>query len=297
VIQAPAVPPIDYNFARSEYPSPEALQPPKRIVPPAKKEWGSPQEAQKAEPNDKAKEAGSKAASASSQSSEPSAPPPVKLSLKTGVIAEPAKKAAAPEPPKPTSVVAAPKPAAAKPGPSADAAKPTTTVAKLQTVKEIPTSAKPAPMLAPAVTSLVASPRPGQESLDPITGKQLQPVDPPKLESFPFNPIKCAECVRILGGSPVDADREFALATLSKIKDWQRFRPAYAALRRVALSEYNTKMRSSAVEMLATAVSDHELVADTLRLSAQYDSEAAIRESAVLHLERLASMPLEGFAR
>jgi hypothetical protein len=106
-----------------------------------------------------------------------------------------------------------------------------------------------------------------------------------------------ATAVQMLGASPIETDRMQALATIAKTPGWQQYRPTYLALRRVALTEYNIKMRATAVELLGQARSDHGLVADTLRLSAQYDSDAGVRAKAYATIERLAAAPPDYFAR
>jgi len=103
--------------------------------------------------------------------------------------------------------------------------------------------------------------------------------------------MKCLECLKALSGSAIEADRKAALADLAKLQAWKQMKTAYMILRRVVLTEYNTKMRSDAVALLGQAMMEHALVADTLKLSAQYDSDAAIRSMAMGQLERLAATP------
>jgi hypothetical protein len=103
--------------------------------------------------------------------------------------------------------------------------------------------------------------------------------------------MKCLECLKTLSGSPVEAERKAALEDLSKGVAWTRMKSSYMILRRIALTEYNTKMRADAVKLLGEARMEHALAADTLKLSAQYDSDQAIRTMALATLERLASLP------
>jgi hypothetical protein len=45
------------------------------------------------------------------------------------------------------------------------------------------------------------------------------------------------------------------------------------------------------VKLLGEPMMEHALAADTLKLSAQYDSDRTIRAAALAQLERLASLP------
>jgi hypothetical protein len=94
--------------------------------------------------------------------------------------------------------------------------------------------------------------------------------------------------VRILLTSNVDADRYWALESLASMRDWHRCRAAAEALRHVALNDYVTVMRLRAIEMLAALPTAQVLTADTLRLSARYDSDETIRRTAEFALARLA---------
>jgi hypothetical protein len=107
----------------------------------------------------------------------------------------------------------------------------------------------------------------------------------------------CARHVGTLINSPIESDRIQALNALSTMPNWQAYRPVYSALRQVALMEYNTKMRAQAIDMLATARSDHHLVADTLKLSALHDSNPAIRAKSTAVLHRMASAGPDSFVR
>jgi len=109
--------------------------------------------------------------------------------------------------------------------------------------------------------------------------------------------VKCVECLKTLSGSPIEADRRAALADLGKMTAWKQMKTAYMILRRVALTEYNTKMRADAVRLLGESMMEHALAADTLKLSAQYDSDRAIRTAALAQLERLASLPPDRVTR
>jgi hypothetical protein len=109
--------------------------------------------------------------------------------------------------------------------------------------------------------------------------------------------VKCVECLKTLSGSPIEADRRAALADLGKMTAWKQMKTAYMILRRVALTEYNTKMRADAVRLLGESMMEHALAADTLKLSAQYDSDRAIRTAALAQLARLASLPPDRVTR
>jgi hypothetical protein len=130
-------------------------------------------------------------------------------------------------------------------------------------------------------------------NLSALTGR---PLEAPAKET-PFNLSDCVECVRMLGASPVDSDREQALEKLKGNPGWKLYPPAYAALRRVALTEYVTDMRASAIEMLASANANHALVADTLMLSAKYDGDEGVRKAATDHLGRMARVPADRLVR
>jgi hypothetical protein len=102
---------------------------------------------------------------------------------------------------------------------------------------------------------------------------------------------KCVACLKTLSGSPIESDRKAALAEMSRNSAWTKMKSAYMILRRVALTEYNTKMRADAVKLLGEARMEHAMAADTLKLSAMYDSDASIRTAAMATLERMAAMP------
>jgi len=139
--------------------------------------------------------------------------------------------------------------------------------------------AKPDVVVQPAVMKPASAP--AQSGLLPVAG-MLPTVD---------DHMKCVECLKTLSGSPVEAERKAALEELSKGVAWTRMKSSYMILRRIALTEYNTKMRADAVKLLGEARMEHALAADTLKLSAQYDSDQAIRTMALATLERLASLP------
>lgn len=138
---------------------------------------------------------------------------------------------------------------------------------------------KPEVAVQPAVMKPASAP--AQSGLLPVAGV-LPSVD---------DHMKCLECLKTLSGSPVEAERKAALEELAKGVAWTRMKSSYMILRRIALTEYNTKMRADAVKLLGEARMEHALAADTLKLSAQYDSDQAIRTMAFATLERLASLP------
>jgi len=109
--------------------------------------------------------------------------------------------------------------------------------------------------------------------------------------------MKCLECLKVLSSSPIESDRKAALVEMANLQAWKHMKSAYMVLRRVALTEYNTKMRADAVKLFGEAMTEHALAADTLKLSAQYDSDAGIRASAFAQLEKLAAMPPDRVTR
>jgi hypothetical protein len=279
-------PPIDYNFAGSELPRIPML---KRSAPPAAK-MPQPAVASKASVNQV-----SSAETSASTSPAKSAglvgagelPPPPPLTLTKPLLqatplfgAATATKAVAPleskaPPPLPAGL------AKSAPEPPKPALDPT---ASMKTVEKLPE---------PVSIGKVTPPRRKGSNLSATTGRPLEA----QVKETPFNLDDCVECVRMLGASPVDSDREKALEKLKANAGWKLYPPAYVALRRVALTEYVTDMRASAIEMLASANAHHALVADTLMLSAKYDGDEDVRKSATEHLGRLARVPADRLVR
>jgi hypothetical protein len=155
--------------------------------------------------------------------------------------------------------------------------------------------------MAPALKTEPSMPKPmmvGRAVATPATAPQWMPITPvaavlPSADDH----VKCVECLKILSGSPIESDRKAALAEMAKLHAWKQMKSSYMILRRVALTEYNTKMRADAVKLFGEAMTEHALAADTLKLSAQYDSDPAIRSIAMAQLERLAATPPDRLMR
>lgn len=96
----------------------------------------------------------------------------------------------------------------------------------------------------------------------------------------PFNNAVADECCRILLAGKIEVDREKALATLAAMDSWERHPLSANALIRVALTDYNTQMRRTAVEMLSSMNTVRGSVVETLKLSAKFDADAEIRATA-----------------
>lgn len=156
-----------------------------------------------------------------------------------------------------------------------------------------PTTMKAAPAIAPK-SDAVVDPAMMKPVVEPAVMKPsaLAPVVLPVAYTPPVEDYeKCVACLKTLSGSPIESDRKAALAEMSRNSAWTKMKSAYMILRRVALTEYNTKMRADAVKLLGEAKMEHAMAADTLKLSAMYDSDASIRTAAMATLERMAAMP------
>jgi hypothetical protein len=161
-------------------------------------------------------------------------------------------------------------------------------------------SLKPSPLPTPGFLA-------GRQTPPPADGRTLPPLVPaaaaPPPAPLPARPDHAEqalrdptldgvrECVRMLGCCPVESDRHDALIALEANRHWADYRPVYAALRKVALTERRVEMRAAALRMLAQAKGEHLLVADTLRLSALHDTDEELRGVAVGILERHARRP------
>ena len=156
---------------------------------------------------------------------------------------------------------------------------------RFESMLPIPAPESKMTMVEPAIAKTVVAPT--GSSVAPV-GAYLPTVD---------DHVKCVECLKTLSGSPIESDRKAALAELGKMTAWKQMKTAYMILRRVALTEYNTKMRADAVKLLGESMMEHALAADTLKLSAQYDSDRAIRATALAQLERLAALPPDRVTR
>lgn len=186
-------------------------------------------------------------------------------------------------------------PGAPKSSMTAEKSAPTAEKSKLQPMPKNALPPLPVPSaVMKAARSMVVEPAAMQANVAP-QGTQIAPVGAylPAVD----DQMKCLECLKTLSGSPIEADRKAALADLGKLTAWKQMKTAYMVLRRIALTEYNTKMRADAVRMLGESMMEHALAADTLKLSAQYDSDRAIRTAALAQLERLASLPPDRVAR
>lgn len=168
---------------------------------------------------------------------------------------------------------------------------------KTRVTKSAPSPQKLPPAGEPMVLSAVPPQGHGPTSdpqplagTDPVTGQVLQharahsPTAP-----GPYDPRVAAHCVQILTYSSMDADRYRAVQMLAAMEDWQRAPGVALALRNVAMTDYNTYLRLTAVQMLGTIPADPQVVMDALRTSAQYDSDASIRATAGQLLGRMAS--------
>lgn len=102
-----------------------------------------------------------------------------------------------------------------------------------------------------------------------------------------YDPGLAVHCVQILTRSTVDSDRWKAMQSLSTMRDWQATPHVAEGLRAVAMSDYNTYLRLHAVQMLGTLRSDPQVVAETLKVSAQFDSDPTIRATAAKLLDRM----------
>lgn len=106
------------------------------------------------------------------------------------------------------------------------------------------------------------------------------------------------QCTSILLVGVVDGDRVRAMEILADMQHWHRCPTAPQALRHIALGDYVTWLRLQAVELLASALETESahLAADTLRLSAVYDSDPTIRQTAQRALLRVNALDTTGAA-
>ena len=196
----------------------------------------------------------------------------------------------------------------------AEPLKPMTEPVKLK-AELLPTTAEALKPIETTMGPAVAPPKtwvPDPLPPTPTAMKREMPVEPAVMKPTAQTPLvmpvaaylataedhaKCVECLKTLSGSPIESDRKAALAELSRNRAWTKMKSAYMILRRVALTEYNTKMRTDAVKLLGEARMEHALAADTLKLSAMYDSDEAIRTAAMSTLERMAAMPPDRMPR
>lgn len=128
---------------------------------------------------------------------------------------------------------------------------------------------------------------------DPVTGVALEHGVAETAGAIPaaYNPQAAGRAVEVLLHSNIDQDRYRAIQTLANMEGWQQTPRVAAALRNVAMTDYNTYLRLTAVQMLGAMPGEARLVADTLKASAQYDSDATIRQTARDTLGRIAGLP------
>lgn len=145
----------------------------------------------------------------------------------------------------------------------------------------------PNPVVAPRVATLRT----------PAPRRVLKPLLNPIPVQQPYNPLVVEQCIAMLRHSRVEEDREKAMQMLASTSDWQWHPLAIPTIRQVVLNDYNTRMRLAGVQMLGAVRMESPVVAEALRISAQFDSEPTIRLVALSALERLASAPPEYFVR
>ncbi|MFO0948241.1 MAG: HEAT repeat domain-containing protein [Planctomycetota bacterium] len=126
----------------------------------------------------------------------------------------------------------------------------------------------------------------------------LQPLASGSQYLKPFDPVLMQHHLDTLRRGGSEIERQKALKAIAQMSDWQDANGAGAVLRNIAMTDYNTHMRLSAVQMLGSMKNDRRMVMEALHISAEYDSDLTIRRTATQLLDRLASLPAnEGVRR
>ncbi|MGL4463365.1 MAG: hypothetical protein ACRC1K_14545 [Planctomycetia bacterium] len=156
---------------------------------------------------------------------------------------------------------------------------------------KIPTAvAKSAAVASPIETAAPASVVPIIPVAAMTATPELRTVEPKSLALVPFDPEVFGRCLEVLHHGRIESDRWQAVNRIQQTAEWQVGGGVAQALRAVALNDYNTGLRWTAVQMLGSMKRDFPIVADTLRLSAQFDSDPSIRKTATDLLFRSAAL-------
>lgn len=134
-----------------------------------------------------------------------------------------------------------------------------------------------------------------------VVAAAFQPTMPPTPQAEPkasddadgmqeYDPARVEHCMRTLFRKGSEEARQHAMEQLAQTKDWQKNRLLPAMLTKVAMTDYNTRVRYLSVQMLGYLDEQPELALETLRISAKYDSDPAIRQLALAGIERLSKI-------
>lgn len=114
----------------------------------------------------------------------------------------------------------------------------------------------------------------------PTVSRQSSVPTPQPTYTTAFDHAVAEECSKTLLTGKIEVDRQKAIATLASMHNWYQHPMAVSAVIRVSLTDYNTQMRHTAVEMLSSIASRKGAVVETLKLSAKYDTDEQIRRIA-----------------
>lgn len=109
----------------------------------------------------------------------------------------------------------------------------------------------------------------------------------PTQRTAKYDAIQAQQCLQVILQSGSDKERQEAMERLAHMENWQQNRLIPAVLTKVAMTEYNTRIRYLSVQMLSTLVEEPELALETLKISAEFDSNASIRALAQAALKRI----------
>lgn len=153
-----------------------------------------------------------------------------------------------------------------------------------------PSSGPQFPSTTPASKTTASVLEGGNKPKSPST-VPLQPLAAAPQYLKPHDPVMLQHNLDTLRRGGSEIERQKALKSVAQMSDWQDAAGVGAVLRNIAMTDYNTHMRLSAVQMLGSMKNDRRMVMEALHISAEYDSDLTIRRTATQLLDRLASLP------